>query len=119
MRNVLIGGVTYICDVTHTDNIQYWTTANAKLVAEHLMKNGAKVISIDDTGCPQRLCVDKGVYYFLGNEYTLKEIESDLVDWCVDSRNGQFTYYYDKVVFNTKNGIYAAYRDNISNWWKI
>ena len=58
-------------------------------------------------------------FNFQGEVYRLNQCEDDLIDWTQTSVVGEFSYYYDKVVFNTSDGFVAAYRDNINNNWKF
>ena len=55
---------------------------------------------------------------FLGTEYKLNQCD-DLCRWFAESCVGEYTNYYDKVVFHTTRGFYAAYRDNLGNNWKV
>ena len=43
----------------------------------------------------------------------------NLFEWCERSNVGEFTRYYDKIVFHTENGFVAAYSDNLENSWSI
>lgn len=49
-----------------------------------------------------------------GKNYTLNQCE-DIFKWFEDSVVGEFTRYYNKAVFHTESGFYAAYADNLSN----
>lgn len=53
-----------------------------------------------------------------GKTYTLNQCD-DIFDWFESSAVGEFTRYYDKVVFHTDEGIYSAYADNLNNGWYI
>lgn len=55
---------------------------------------------------------------FLGTEYKLNQCD-DLCSWFMDSRIGEYTNYYDKVIFHTIDGFYAAYRDDLGNNWMV
>ena len=118
-KRVLVGGIEYICNCTYSDHIEHWSCANAERVSDYLRKNGAKVLSINTSDVPQRIDVDRSVYRFKGEEYTLNQCETDLFGWFEHSNDGEFTYYYDKIVFHTEDGFIAAYRDDISNNWKF
>lgn len=49
-----------------------------------------------------------------GKTYTLNQCE-DIWKWFKESVVGEFTRYYNSVVFNTEDGFYAAYADDLSN----
>jgi hypothetical protein len=49
-----------------------------------------------------------------GKNYALNQCE-DIFKWFEDSVVGEFTRYYDRIVFHTEYGFYAAYADNLSN----
>lgn len=117
-RRIVIGNVTYICNLSHDDEKEYWSCANAKLVAEYLKNNGYSVVAINDDGCPQSVEVRSNLRYFNQKAYTLNQCE-DLLEWLRDSYIGEFTIFYDKVLFNTEDGFIAAYRDDINNFWKF
>lgn len=115
---VLVDGIWYICSRTHRDRLEYWSVANAKKVAEFLLRNGYEVTSVDDKDMPNRIEVDRNVFNFKGDTYHLNQCE-DLIEWTQESEIGEFSYYYDKIVFHTSDGFVAAYRDDINNNWKI
>lgn len=117
-RRITIDGLTYICNVSHDDEVEYWSVANAKRLAEFLTGNGYEVTAIDDAGLPQRVEIDKSVFNFQGEVYHLNQCE-DLIEWTQASVVGEFSYYYDKIVFHTSDGFVAAYRDDINNNWKF
>lgn len=118
-KRILIDGCWYICNLSHRDNIQYWTCCNAKKVAEALEKNGLVVVSIDDSDLPEKIEVDTSRYHVWNYTYHLNQCE-DLLEWIRTSKAGEFTNYYDKVVFHHPEGKFiAAYRDDINNFWYI
>jgi hypothetical protein len=49
-----------------------------------------------------------------GKEYTLNQCE-DILDWFTTSKIGEYTRFYDKVVFHTEDGFYSAYADDLTN----
>lgn len=56
---------------------------------------------------------------FQGHLYELNQAE-DLCQWCSDSKPGEYTRYYDRVVFHTeRNGFIAAYANDLNNYWNI
>lgn len=118
-RRIEIDGLTYICNVCHDGETEYWSVSNAKELAEFLEQQGYKVRRIVTETCPQSVWVDKNIRIFNDDPYCLSQCEGDLIEWLNDSMCGDFTYYYDKVVFATEDGFVAAYRDDISNNWKF
>ena len=56
---------------------------------------------------------------FNGNPYSINQCEGDIFEWYKNSSVGQYTNYYDKLIFHTREGIEAAYKDDLSNYWKI
>lgn len=118
-RRIEIDGLTYICHVSHDGETEYWSVSNANELAEFLKKQGYKVTRIVTETCPQSVWVDKNIRIFNDDPYFLNQCEGDLIEWIDDSMCGDFTNYYDKVLFNTEDGFIAAYRDDISNNWKF
>lgn len=119
-KRVLVDGVWYICNLSHRNNIQYWSVANngAEKVAKELKKNGLVVVGIQ-TGCPtSTIEIDKSRYHVWNQTFHLNQCEN-LLEWVKDSKVDEFTYYYDKVCFHTEQGFVAAYRDDINNFWKF
>lgn len=124
-KRILINGIqtTLICGVTHNDNIEHWSVSNsfANYLAEHLKANGMEVVSIFDKGTygTGRVDVDRNVYHFKGDTYKANQCE-DIFKWFSESNEGDFTYYYDRVVFHSKGRkFYAAYRDDINNFVEV
>lgn len=57
---------------------------------------------------------------FQGKLYTLSQVQEDLFEFTDNSKPGEYTRYYDKIVFHTeRNGFVAAYADDLSNCWAI
>lgn len=57
---------------------------------------------------------------FRGEPYTLNQAQENIYEWIDRSKPGEFTYYYDKVVFHTeRDGYIAAYRDDLDNYFNI
>ena len=115
MRRITIDGLTYLCNVTKRGNIEHITAANTEEVAEFLRNNGALIIYVNE----KEIMVDATFYHYDGKKFQLLQCEGDLLEWAVKSKEGDFTYYYDKVVFHCADGFHAAYRDDITNHWKI
>ena len=115
---VLIDGLWYVCNRTHRNEIEYWSVANAKVLAEFLKSKGYAVVAIDEVSTPQRVEINKYFFYFQGEEYHLNQCD-DLIEWVKTSKVGEFSFYYDKLVFHTSDGFIAAYRDDINNNWKF
>lgn len=60
---------------------------------------------------------------FQGNTYTLnqcgKENYETLFDWIERSQIGDYTAYFDKMIFKTEKGVIAAYSNDLRNYWEI
>lgn len=62
---------------------------------------------------------------FQGKNYSLNQMRemrdedslAPLSDWLTTSKVGEYTKYYTYVVFHTESGFYAAYSDNLENYW--
>ena len=55
---------------------------------------------------------------FQGEKFTLNQCE-DIFKWFDESSDGEFTHYYDKVIFNHSLTFIAAYSDNLNNYFFI
>ena len=63
--------------------------------------------------------VNTAVFHFQGEQFTLKQC-SDIFAWFGESCVGQFTYYYDRIVFHHYDGtFYAAFIEDTSNYIQI
>ena len=51
----------------------------------------------------------------LNSKYYVLHQCDDIWKWFEESAVGEYTNYYNNVVFHTDNGFYAAYADNLSN----
>ena len=49
-----------------------------------------------------------------GRTYVLNQCE-DIWKWFKESIVGEFTRFYNRVVFHTEDGFYSAYADDLSN----
>lgn len=57
---------------------------------------------------------------FQGKLYTLNQVQEDLFEFTDNSKPGEYTRYYDKIVFHTeRNGFIAAYANDLNNYWAI
>lgn len=66
---------------------------------------------------------------FCGKEYTQNQMremnENDsnclapLSDWIKTSNVYEFTGYYKYIIFHTPRGFFAAYADNLDNYWQF
>ena len=119
-KRILIGGVWYICNLSHRDNIEYWRVAfdGAEKVANKLKRNGIVVVAIKKGVPTSTIEIDKSRYHVWNRDYHLNQCE-DIFDWIRTSKVGEFTNYYDKVCFHTDNGFVAAYMDDINNFWSF
>lgn len=50
-----------------------------------------------------------------GRTYTLNQCTDDLHDWCHTASVGEYTHYYNQIVFKNQQGVYACYTSNLSN----
>lgn len=120
-KRILVNNTWYICNLSHKDNIQYWSVScsGAQAVAEELKRNGMVVTNIRE-GVPTSVIeVDTSRFHVWNYTYHLNQCE-DLLEWVRTSKAGEFTNYYDKVVFHHPEGRFiAAYRDDINNYWYI
>lgn len=114
-RRVPVGGCMAICNITHSDNIEHWSCFDGGRVAEVLVANGMYIVGISS----KQVDVDRSVYYFRDERYTLNQCD-DIFNWISQSKEGEFTYHYDRVVFHTKGRkFYAAYRNDINNFVEV
>ena len=119
-RRIEIDGLTYICNVSHTEDTEWLSCSNGEEVAEFLKNNGVVVNDYYHDGFKWTIEIDRTRYNFMGEEYwVLNQCEGDLFEWFNDAMCGDFTYYYDKIVFCTSDGFIAAYRNDITNTIKI
>lgn len=115
MKKIIqIDGVGHYCEVTHSEKTEFWRCGDAEKVAKALKANGKAVVGIH-TGLVE---VNRLFYTFLGNTYMLEQCD-DLLEWFRTSLCGDFTYYYNHVVFNTEDGFISAYADDINNYIAI
>lgn len=56
---------------------------------------------------------------FHGVTYTLNQCEGSIYNWYAKSKVGEYTAYFLGYVFHTANGFYAAYRNDLSNFWRV
>ena len=78
-RRILINGIHHLCEVTHTDNIEHWSVADAEDVSEELIKNGVDVLSIDCSKLPNKIEVDRAVYHFLPRDLHTRQDDGALL----------------------------------------
>ena len=66
-----------------------------------------------------KVMVKRKFFKFKGVIFHLNQC-SDLFDWFEKSEKGDFTYYYDRIVFHHTDGkFYAAYLEDTSNFIEI
>lgn len=53
-----------------------------------------------------------------GLKYVLNQC-CNIWEWFTSSKVGEYTRFYDKVVFHTYDGFYAAYYNNLNNGFYI
>lgn len=81
------------------------------------MLNNGMVVTTYNLGMTD-FVVDRTQMNFQGERFCLNQC-SDIWEWFSKSKEGEFTYYYDRVVFHCSDGIYAGYREDINNYMKI
>lgn len=120
-KRILVNGTWFICNLSHKDNVQYWSVAcnGAESVAEELKRNGMVVMNIRE-GVPTSVIeVDTLRYHVWNMDFHLNQCE-DIFEWFRTSEECDFTRYYKHVVFHHPNGrFYAAYADDIDNFIEI
>ena len=50
-----------------------------------------------------------------GKSYVCNQCDGDIFDWYENSSVGEYTRYYNRLVFHTEKGIYVAYENDIEN----
>ena len=50
-----------------------------------------------------------------GNVYQLNQCTDDLHDWCQQASVGDYTHYYNQIVFKNEQGVYACYASDLTN----
>ena len=102
---------------------EYWNCEQCKndvqRVAEFLKKNGFDILEVADVEGEHYVKIDRNVHDFNGERYILNQCTGDIFEWFRNAIIGDFTYYFDKLVFNTEDGFVAAYIENINNNWGI
>ena len=103
-------------DDRSSDTFDFYTCPKERVfdVVTTMRKNGLVVASIDGN----RICVNHTKMWFQVDLYKLRQC-SDLFDWFATSKVYQFTYHYDRLVFHCPDGFCAAYRYDLSNFFKI
>lgn len=56
---------------------------------------------------------------FQGQYYVLNQVEGELWHFIHGSKPGEYTHYYDKIIFNTGKGFVAAYANDLDNCWSV
>lgn len=56
-----------------------------------------------------------------GKEYTLNQLQgaTDLFYWCDFAEVGEYTRYYNTLVYKNEDGVFACYANDHSNYWEI
>lgn len=57
---------------------------------------------------------EKKTIIFDNIRYVLNQAE-DIWEWFGESKVGEYTHFYSKLVFHKEEGFYAAYKDNLTN----
>lgn len=109
--------------ITYGDNKEYWNCEGCKndvhRIAEYLKSQGYDINQVVDEDDEQYIEVNRSVHDFKGKRYLLNQCDGDVFEWFRNATIGDFTYYFDKLIFNTEDGFVAAYRDDINNNCKI
>ena len=104
-------------DDRSSDTFDFYTCPKDRVfeVVSAIRNNGMLVASIDGN----RICVNHTKMWFQVDLYKLRQC-SDLFEWFGESKKGEFTYYYDRVVFHTHSGKFcAAYFEDLNNYIEI
>lgn len=120
-RKIWLDGERFVsCEVKEyfrDNNYEYYTCPKGRVfeVVSAMKNNGMVVVSIDET----QICVNRKKMWFQSDLYELNQC-SDLIEWFTDSKECEFTYYYNRVVFHHPDGhFYAGYREDINNYIQI
>lgn len=90
-------------------------TKRRQEIVDAMNRNGFSIYAVSDKG----VAVSRKYFIFKGVTFGLNQC-SDIFDWFADSRKGDFTYYYDRIVFQHPDGnCYAAYLEDTSNYIKV
>ena len=88
------------------------TDERRKEIVNAMTRNGYSFFAVETT----RVAVKHDWFIFDGYSFGLYQC-SDIFDWFADSKKGDFTYYYDRIVFHHPDGrFYAAYIEDTSNY---
>lgn len=121
-RKIWLDGEHFIaCEVVYqgggVDSYLFCSKRREELI--RAMKDYGFDIIPSKLGLENEISVNRAVFYFQGEQFTLKQC-SDIFEWFGDSCVGQFTYYYDRVVFHHTDGkFYAAYIEDTTNFIEI
>lgn len=65
--------------------------------------------------------IDVHINNIKGQEYKLNQLQSavDLLDWCNFAKIGEYTRFYNKLVYKNEDGIFACYAEDHDNFWRI
>ena len=117
-RKVFLSDNRYItCEVTNGDNNIdiYEPYKMSEELVDAMRDNGYYLKEVQDDA----ILVDRTYFFFKNGCYILNQC-SDLFEWFGDSQIGDFTYYYNKVVFHAFDGrFYAADIDDTTNYIMI
>lgn len=117
-RKIWLDDVRYaVCEVEHGDNNIdiYEPNYMSSDLVNAMRDNGYYLKEVQDDA----VLVDRTFFFFKNGCYRLNQC-SDLFEWFGDSQVGDFTYYYNKVVFHSFDGrFYAADIDDTTNFIQI
>lgn len=124
-RKIYLDGERYAsCEVNNYGDVEVYlfgSSVDMHEVAMAMGRNGffvKQVFADEEDEEYASIVVDRQKFRFKGEDYTLNQC-SDIFDWFGESQVGDFTYYYDRVVFHTSLGFYAAYINDTSNYIRV
>lgn len=109
--------------VSYEDDEECWNCERCidgtQRVADYLRAQGYHIIQVVNEDGEHYIKVNRLVHDLNGVSYKRNQCDGDIFEWFNNALIGDFTYYFDKLIFNTEDGFVAAYRDNINNNIKI
>lgn len=121
-RKILIDGEHYATCEFKTDGetdyyhfVAFKSEKRRQEICDAMKRNGYSIYAVTNKG----VMVNHKYFIFKGFTFGLKQC-SDLFEWFDYSAKGDFTYYYDRIVFHHTDGhFYAAYLEDTDNYIKI
>lgn len=116
-RYAFVSGYEILCDEVRPILMKAKKDGSKSKIRDYYSSYEEVVLDLDKQNTTTRNGIN-----FLGNIYTLNQCSDEdetLYEWMSRSKIGEYTVYYDKLVFKTKDGVIAAYKDNLNNYWSI